>query len=136
MSKWLKISHKGELSYVDLPDSRGPCSPFLDGVYRELDCSWVGFVRVNFFGDQLCLMVDECGKLKDGWQDRINFCASLMYAPGEDVIVGDVILGRFEWCGDGDNVVPCSPEFYRDFVRKMVSAFTDITDLTEVYDGL
>lgn len=126
MAKWLKISHSGELKYVDLPDSRSD-GAFLDAVYRELDVAWIEFVHVRFFGEDLCLMIDECGKLKDGWQVRVNTCASLMYAPGVDFIVGDALLGRYQRLDDGEiYVVPCEPEFYRSFVDKMCSAFIDL----------
>ena len=46
-----------------------------------------------------CLIVDEVGKLKDGWHDRINVRASQFYAgtPYGDPIVGDVILCARQW---------------------------------------
>lgn len=46
-----------------------------------------------------CLIVDEVGKLKEGWPDRINIRASQFY-PGTlcgDPIVGDVVLCPRQW---------------------------------------
>jgi hypothetical protein len=126
MDRWLKISYTGELRYVDLPDSRSGFE-FLDAVYRELDVKWIEFVYVSFFGEDLCLLIDECGKLKDGWEDRVNNCATLMYAPGVDCIVGDALLGRYQCLDDGDfYVVPCEPEYYKEFIRKMCDVFDDV----------
>ena len=125
MAKWLKISYTGEMRYVDLPDSRSD-GAFLNAALRELDVDWIEFVYVRFFGTDLCLLIDECGKLKDGWEDRVNNPGSLMYAPGVDCIVGDLLLGRYQRLDDGEiYVVPCEPAFYQDFVRKMCTAFTD-----------
>jgi hypothetical protein len=132
MTKWLKISHTGELRYVELPDS---CSDgaFLVAAHRELDCDMIEFVHLWFFHEHLCLMIDECGKLKDGWQERVNNVASLMYAPGSDCIVGDGLLGRFQRLDDGEiYAVPCEPEFYRDFVKKMCLTFSDVRLIGEV----
>lgn len=132
MEKWLKISHTGELRYVELPDSRSD-GAFLTAVHREIDCDLIEFVHVRFFGEDLCLMIDECGKLKEGWQERVNYPASLMYAPGVDCIVGDALLGRYCRHDDGEiYVVPCELEFYRDFIKKMCSLFSDVRLIGEV----
>ena len=40
MAKWLKISHTGELRYVELPDSRSD-GVFLTAVHREIDCEMI-----------------------------------------------------------------------------------------------
>jgi len=46
-----------------------------------------------------CLIVDEVGKMKVGWHERINLRASQFYAgtPYGDPIVGDVILCARQW---------------------------------------
>ena len=46
-----------------------------------------------------CLIVDEIGKCKDGWTDRINLRGSRFYAGTVhgDPIVGDVVLCAREW---------------------------------------
>ena len=46
-----------------------------------------------------CLIVDEVGKMKDGWIERINIRASQFYAgtPYGDPIVGNVVLLAREW---------------------------------------
>ena len=46
-----------------------------------------------------CFIVDEVGKCKDGWTNRINVRASFFY-PGTtygDPIVGDVVLCARQW---------------------------------------
>lgn len=132
MAKWLKISHTGELRYVELPDSRSD-GAFLAAVHREIDCDMIEFVHLRFFHEHLCLMIDECGKLKDGWQERVNNVASLMYASGYDCIVGDGLLGRFQRLDDGEiYAVPCEPAFYRDFVKKMCLIFSGVRLIGEV----
>ena len=127
MAKWLKISYKGEMRYVDLPDSRSD-GLFLDAVLREIGCDWIEFVHVRFLGKELCFMIDELGKLKDGWEDRVNHCGSLMYAPGVDCIVGDLLLGRYQRLDDGEiYVVPCEEDYYKDFVCMMTRNFSDLS---------
>ena len=126
MEKWLKISHTGELKYVDLPNSRSD-GAFLDAVRHEIDCDWIEFVHIRFFGKDLCLMIDECGKLKEGFEHRVNGCASLMYAPGMDCIIGDALLGRYQRLDDGEiYVVPCEPSFYDNFILSMTTALADV----------
>ena len=48
---------------------------------------------------EYCLIIDEIGKLKDGWKDKINARASKFYAGAlyGDPIVGDVVLMAREW---------------------------------------
>ena len=126
MAKWLKISQTGELRYVDLSDSRSG-GVFLNAVYREIGCDIIEFVHSRFLGEHICLMVDACGKLKDGWPSRINNLASLIYAPTLDSIVGDALLGRFTQLDDGEiYAVPCEPDFYEGFIKRMCSAFDDV----------
>lgn len=135
MAKWLKVSHTGEMRYVELPDSRSD-GVFLNAVHRELDIDWIEFVHVRFFGADLCLLIDECGKLKDGWEDRVNSVCSLIYASGVDCIVGDALLGRYQRLDDGEiYAVPCEPEFYRDFTAKMCAVFTDLRFVEDLTDA-
>ena len=48
---------------------------------------------------EYCLILDEVGKLKDGWRKRINTRASQWYAGTVygDPIVGDVVFSAREW---------------------------------------
>ena len=58
MKKWLKISHNGEMRYVDFPDSRSG-GTFLNAVHREINCDLIEFVYCRFFHMKLCLMIDD-----------------------------------------------------------------------------
>ena len=127
MSKWLKISHNGEMRYVDLPDSRSD-GAFLNAVQREISCDLIEFVYCRLAGMRLCLMIDECGKLKDDWPSRVNHPASLLYASGEDCIVGDVLIGTTRRLDDGEiYVVPCEPEYYDHLVKVFSCAFSGVS---------
>lgn len=128
MAKWLKISHTGELRYVDLPDGRpGNTMPLFSALEKELNCEWIEFVRAHWFGETgLCLIVDECGKLKDDVKERVNHCASLMYAPGFDCIVGDAILGQYMMFSDGEYIVPLDPGKYKEIVDCLLRIFSDV----------
>lgn len=128
MEKWLKICYTGELKFVDMPRSIEddyPRTPFLDALYRELNCDSIEIVQMHGFRALLpgrpVIIIDECGKLKDGFEDRVNSLCSLFYAPGIDCIVGDALLGMQL----GPEVVPYPVEAYEDFAKKMVCSFTD-----------
>ena len=120
MEKWLKITHTNELYYVELPDSHG--NTFLDAAHRELECGWIEFVYCRFQNLTLCLLIDECGKLKDGWTNRINNVATLLYAPGIDCIIGNALLGKIV----GEDVVPLSADEYRRFIQFITSVLSDV----------
>lgn len=127
--RWLKICHDGIMKFVDLPCSRDdeyPRTPFLDAVYREINCDSIEIVHARgfnaFFAECDCvLIIDECGKLKDGCEDRVNGLCSLMYAPGIDCIVGDALLGF----RSGPEVVPCPESLYHEFVKSVQRIFSD-----------
>ena len=128
MEKWLKICHTGEMKLVEMPcstEDEYPNTPFLDALYRELNCDSIEIVHAQGFRSFLpgrpAIIIDECGKLKDGWEDRINCLCTLMYAPGVDCIVGDALLGMQL----GPELVPFPESVYEDFAKKMVSCFTD-----------
>ena len=57
------------------------------------------FLNSSDLHREFCLIVDEVGKLKDGWIDKINVRASQFYLGTQagDPIVGDVILCAREW---------------------------------------
>lgn len=129
MGKWLKICHTGELKLVEMPDSLKDCypvTPFLDALYRELNCDSIEIVHARGFetffpGARPVIIIDECGKLKDGYENRVNGLCTLMYAPGMDCIVGDALLGAQL----GPEVVPFSVALYENFAKKMVCMFSD-----------
>lgn len=129
MEKWLKICHTGELKFVDMPcsvEDDYPRTPFLDALYRELNCDSIEIVQMHgfkaFFPGRPVIIIDECGKLKDGYENRVNNLCSLFYAPGIYCIVGDALLGMQQ----GSEVVPYSVALYEDFVINMAEIFTDI----------
>lgn len=82
---------------IDLPEHSGA---FLDACYNALGCCSIEIVGTVI--RDLVLVIDEEGKLWDGWQQRINTVASILYGSVWDPIVGDAILARV----DGENLVP------------------------------
>lgn len=75
----------------------------LDRIKKLIGIEWAEIVLTNIKGEDprrdYCLIVDEVGKLKDGWTDRINARASQYYAGTlyGDPIVGNVVLCAREW---------------------------------------
>lgn len=100
---YLKINHddaKPIFEELDLPeDVRG----WLDACYNVLSCSCIQTAPTVIRG--IVLVIDEEGKLWDGWENRINKVATVLYGSYSDPIVGDAILARV----DGENLVPLSP---------------------------
>lgn len=82
---------------LDLPDEP---RAWLDACYNALGCSTVETASTVLRG--IVLVIDEQGKLFDGWENRINKVASILYGSDWDVIVGDAILARV----DGENLAP------------------------------
>lgn len=85
--KYLCLRANGAADWVTIRDDK-----FVDDVHKILgiDC----FEIVNTFIQDLVMIVDESGKLKERWWERINYAASHLY-PGSqygDPIAGDVIL--------------------------------------------
>ena len=90
--EYIKINYdetKPLYEVVDLPkDTEG----FLEACYRHLHCGCIEVVPTVLKG--IYLIIDESGKLKDGWQSRINKEASRLYGSWWDKIVGDAILAK------------------------------------------
>lgn len=63
----------------------------LDELYELLDCTTIEYVPVGPYG----IVIDEEGKLKENWQDRINIVATMAFhrelTPG-DALVGPVLV--------------------------------------------
>ncbi len=132
MEKWLKICHDGKMRYVELPSSVDESSFFLNALYRELDCDSIEIVRVRgfdafFSGIEPVIIIDECGKLKDDWELRINGLCTLGYAPLADCIVGDAVLGFRV----GPDVLPLPESLYASFIRDIESVFSDFRFVAE-----
>ena len=76
----------------------------LDDIKKLIGIEWAEIVYLSTIKSEdphrdYCFIVDEVGKCKDGWPDRINVRASSYY-PGTvygDPIVGDVVLCAREW---------------------------------------
>lgn len=85
---------------LELPEDTGE---WLDACYNAIGCSCIQTAPTVVRG--LVLVIDDEGKLWDGWENRINKVATVLYGSHTDVIVGDAILARVE----GENLVPLSP---------------------------
>ena len=77
---------------------------WLDACHNVLGCSIIQTAPTVLRG--IVLVIDEEGKLWDGWQNRINKVASILYGSARDPIVGDAILARVS----GENLVPLTPD--------------------------
>lgn len=87
---YLKINHDESLptfETVELSEN-----DFLKDCYRALNCQWIEVVNTLLPG--IVLIIDENGKLKDGWRSRFNYVATQIYGSPWDCIVGDAILAR------------------------------------------
>ena len=75
----------------------------LDRIKKLISIEWAEIVLTFIKGEdprrEYCLIVDEVGKLKDGWVYKINPRASQWYAGAlhGDPIVGDVVICAREW---------------------------------------
>ena len=75
----------------------------LDRIKELISIEWAEIVLTIVKGEDprrdYVLIVDEIGKLKDGWSDRINTRASQFYAGTlhGDPIIGNVVLMAREW---------------------------------------
>lgn len=101
---YLKINYDGAkptFEKVYLPDDP---RAWLDACYNALGCSTIQTAPTVIRG--LVLVIDEEGKLWDGWQNRINKVASALYGSDWDPIVGDAILARV----DGENLAPLTSD--------------------------
>lgn len=79
-----------------------PCEPraWLDACHNAIGCSIIETTSTVI--PHVVLVLDEEGKLWDGWRLRINKFATYLGGKVLDPIVGDAILARV----DGENLVP------------------------------
>ena len=74
-----------------------------DQIKKLIEIDWAEIVLTRLRSDELyrefVLIVDECGKLKDQWDARINDRASIFYTGTYygDPIVGDVVICARQW---------------------------------------
>lgn len=95
---YLKINQdntKPTFEELALPDEP---RAWLDACHNVLGCSIIETAPTILRG--VVLVIDEEAKLFDGWQNRINKAASILYGSDFDLIVGDAILARV----DGENL--------------------------------
>lgn len=97
-----------ECSVHDIPDrsddSVEASGRVLDDIKKLIGIEWAEVVVLVMIKNKdpsrdYCLIVDEIGKLKDGWTERINIRALRFYLGTfqGDPIVGDVVLCAREW---------------------------------------
>lgn len=115
--KYLCLRADGTSEWVTLRDFT---SDFVDDVHKILgiDCFEIAHTCVK----DVVLILDESGKLKDRWWERINYAASHLY-PGSqlgDPIVGDVILAYQV----GEDLVPV-PRDVIDFVTEVFNLYVE-----------
>lgn len=87
MDHYLLLRSDGTGSFVEIPDDR-----WLETAYDLIGCDCIEIVQTVF--RDVVLVIDESGKLKDGWEDRINHAASDLYFgfSFNDLIIGNAIL--------------------------------------------
>lgn len=101
---WVQIHHDDALPPLEIIDLPEESTAWLHAVYRAIDCECIE-VASTLIPD-LVLVLDESGKLWDGWEGRINKIASILYGSPIDPIVGDVILCR----RSGADLVPITDQ--------------------------
>lgn len=97
---YLKINHDDAKPIFESIDLPAEPRAFLHACYDVIGCESIQTVPTILRG--ILLVIDEEGKLKDGWYNRFNKVASNLYSLRCDIIVGDAILARV----DGENLVP------------------------------
>lgn len=97
---YLKINEDDSLPLFEELYLPNEPSAFLNACYDAIGCKTIQAVPTVLRG--IFLLVDEEGKLRDGWHNRINKVASILYGSNWDLIVGNAILVRVK----GENFVP------------------------------
>ena len=101
---WLKINYDNALPVfeeVQMPDDDASMA-FLDACYSIIECQSIEVVPTILPG--VVLIIDEEGKLFDGWQKKINQVATVLYGSSCDCIVGNAIVCM----QSGENLIPIS----------------------------
>ena len=102
---YLKINYDdAKPTFEELYLPREPRA-WLDACHNVLGCSIIETAPTIFRG--VVLVIDEEAKLFDGWHNRINKVASILYCSDFDLIVGDAILARV----DGENLAPLTSDY-------------------------
>lgn len=92
------------IELIELPD-QSDSREWLQACYKAIECDCIETVPTVISG--LILIIDESGKLKDGWETRYNTLATVLYGRYGlvDPITGNAILARVQ----GDEIVPLTP---------------------------
>ncbi len=86
---------------INCDDSKPPCelveipcdiSEWLKTVHRLIGAHTIDIIHTQI--PNLVLVIDDCGKLRDNWSDRVNTIATKLYGYHIDPVVGDCILAR------------------------------------------
>lgn len=85
--KYLLVKTDGSRQSVSIDEAN-----WLNCVYSLLNCDCIEIVQTLL--RDVVMIVDESGKMKAGWEKRVNICASQFYAGAQfgDPIVGDAIF--------------------------------------------
>lgn len=109
---YLKIHHDDSIfpwfEELDLPED---VTEWLHAVHAAIGCSTIQIVPTVVRG--IVLVIDDDGKLRDGWERRFNKIATILYGNYADGIVGDAILARVQ----GEDLVPLTSADV-DFLRR------------------
>lgn len=102
--------------FEELNDQWFPDEPiaWINACYNALGCSTIKTVPTVLRG--IVLVIDEESKLWDGWQNRINKIASILYGSDWDSISGDAILARV----DGEKLAPLTSDDVDRLIRYLI----------------
>ena len=91
---YLKINYKSEEGKPIFESVFLPCDSigFLNRCYDLIGCNSIEIPNTILPG--IVMIIDEEGKCKDGWEEKINIYASFLYPSPFDPIVGNVILAH------------------------------------------
>lgn len=101
MEKYLLISPNGDISWINA-DRADLCSSFR----QAIGCDWVENVRTVL--PNICLVVDECGKIKPEPQPHNPVASKLYYGYliGADDIAGPAVVCAIHLVDGEPNWVP------------------------------
>lgn len=108
---WIKIPYdQAKIEIISLPDDPDASLEWLREVYKHIDCDFIEVA--NTLIPDLVLVVDDSAKLFDGWEERINPFATVLYGSPWDPICGHAILCR----RSGPDLIPITQDDYRTFM--------------------
>lgn len=114
------IPERGPVQHYQLDQTQ-----VVQSILEALKCTYFDVVRVQSFGIDLELIVDDCGLLTE--RPR-NMLASWIYG---HTIVGPALLCADCDTGDGRDICDM-PLGYLETIKKMINAVGGYDDLTEI----